>query len=68
MSFAKDLDEYTDAEIVAEYQRRLNLGQAGFCTYCQKHSRDCNCRMKGRPGWFRLVLPCAGSHSIMYHL
>ena len=49
------MDEYTDLQIVAEYQKRCRLGLACRCTYCEKLTSECNCRYKKRPGAFKQV-------------
>ena len=36
MSYPKDLDEYTDEQLVKELQRRGFHREAGNCSYCGK--------------------------------
>lgn len=52
MSYLKDLDEYTDRQIVSEYRRRVKLGLKCYCTYCEKPKWDCECKMKRESGMF----------------
>ncbi len=48
MSYVKDLDEYTDAELQAELEQRKNDRNAGKCDYCHRHYTETTCRFKER--------------------
>lgn len=50
MSYPKDLDEYTDREIEAEYNRRLANLAMGWCTYCSQPVATHKCKMSTSGG------------------
>lgn len=50
MSYPRDLEEYSDYEILLEYRRRAELLRVAKCTYCTKPQTECNCRMKNESG------------------
>lgn len=55
MSYPKDLDEYTDKQIVNEYRRRLVCDFRNQCSYCNKAKVYCKCKMSKVPGMFKSV-------------
>jgi hypothetical protein len=48
VSYPKDLDEYTDAQLDAEITRRARLAQKGLCTYCGQPSAADPCKFPER--------------------
>ena len=48
MSFPKDLDEYTDDEIVAEFKRRLQCIRSSLCSYCNRPVGETPCKFPDR--------------------
>lgn len=50
MSYPRDLDEYSDYEILKEYRRRADLLRESKCTYCTRPQAECACRMQHAHG------------------
>lgn len=50
MGYPRDLDEYSDYEILLEFRRRSNMLKDHCCTYCCQKFDLCNCRMKTQVG------------------
>jgi len=50
MSYLLSLDEYSDEQISNEYIRRVSLLRNDCCTYCEKRTVECKCRMKNQQG------------------
>jgi hypothetical protein len=48
MSFTKDLDEYTEAQLTAEFNRRCDLRHAGKCDYCGRPRTEPPCKFPER--------------------
>lgn len=48
MSYLKDLEEYTDAELEAEIRRRRSLMFQGLCSYCGRRPSLTPCRFPER--------------------
>jgi hypothetical protein len=45
MSYPKDLDEYTDAQIEKEFRRRQECKEKGLCSYCCQPITTHNCKV-----------------------
>lgn len=50
MSYPRDLDEISSAELVAELGRRLRLESHGKCSYCAQPMTLARCRFPERHG------------------
>jgi hypothetical protein len=48
VSYPKDLDEYTEAELKAELERRQKAREAGLCDYCGRQPSQPACRFPER--------------------
>ena len=48
MSYPKELDEFTEAELRAEIRRRLRMRATGRCDYCERHVSTGACRFPQR--------------------
>lgn len=48
MGYRRDLDEYSDEELVQELNRREALRAIGKCDYCQRASNTAPCRFVKR--------------------
>lgn len=55
MSYPKDLDEQSDLAILQEAIRRIELIAADKCTYCQKPTGECGCKMRREIGQFAIA-------------
>ncbi len=48
MSYPRDLDEYTEAELAAEIVRRREARASGLCDYCGRPPTETPCRFPER--------------------
>lgn len=57
MSYAKDLDEYTDGELTAELGARHVARIAGVCDYCKRPPTTPSCKFPVRHADKRIATP-----------
>jgi len=56
----KDIDEYTDQELLAEIALRHKRRQAGLCDYCNRGYTEAACKFPERHQMIRLPGRCIG--------
>ena len=60
----KTLDEYTDAQLEAELERRRWRRNAGLCDYCERPPTDPPCRFPERHKKPHIVSPSMKHHTV----
>jgi len=48
MSYSKDLDEYSEDELLAELEQRKDLRSTGLCDYCAQPGYTPSCKFPFR--------------------
>lgn len=65
MSYPKDLDEYSSAELVNEINRRIDLRERDLCDYCGRPGNAPSCRFPVRHQMALVLgIECDGSDRV----